>query len=137
MNVYFFTRQGGHVQRAVAEPAREYLSVALLDNDVIGSVIGSSIADLDGGPFLHPFLAGLVHSQRIARLIQQHGGGMANCCLEIMASDKLSQQKTDDVRRLPVAGMEQVGQTVGGKVGQALRAIEGVVDATSSPPFGL
>jgi hypothetical protein len=34
-------------------------------------------------------------------------------------ADELPEDKTDDVSRLPVAGVEEVGQRVGRKVGQS------------------
>ena len=57
--------------------------------------------------------------------------------LPIIASDQRPQDKADDVSRLPVAGVEQVGQGVGREVGKAVGAVEGVVQPPPAPPFRL
>ena len=54
-----------------------------------------------------------------------------------MAAHKLPENKTDDIRGLPVARVKQMRQGIGGKVGQSFRTIQCEINATTAPPFGL
>ena len=50
-------------------------------------------------------------------------------------SGYLSQQEGDHVRRLPVAGVEEVGQGHGGEGRQGVGAVQGIVDPLLAPPL--
>lgn len=47
----------------------------------------------------------------------------------------LSQQEGDHIRRLPVAGVEEVGQGHGREGSQGIGAVQGIVDPLLAPPL--
>lgn len=48
----------------------------------------------------------------------------------------LSQDEGDHISRLPVAGMEEMGQGHSGEGGEDIRTVQGIVNPLGSPPFG-
>lgn len=48
----------------------------------------------------------------------------------------LSQDEGNHVSRLPVAGMEEMGQGHSGEGSEDVRAVESIVDALGPPPSG-
>ena len=68
--------------------------------------------------FLFVCQVSLLAGQRVGRSAQSH----------------VSQYEGDGVLALPVAGVKQMRQHLGRKVGQALGTVEGVVDPFVAPP---
>ncbi len=54
----------------------------------------------------------------------------------VLRPDQLPEDERHRVRRLPVGGVEEVREGVGGEGGQPLWAVEGEVDAARAPPLG-
>ena len=103
-------------------------------------MIGGSISDLDRCSFLHPLFSRLIDFQHLTdieawidRRAESSPGIGSN---QVVASDQLTQDKADDIRRLPKAGVEEVRQTVGGEIGEAFGTIKGIVDSAATPPLG-
>jgi len=51
------------------------------------------------------------------------------------SNSHLAQNKCYDIRRFPVTGMEQVGQSISWKVCQSFRTIQCIVKPLCAPPF--
>ena len=130
MNVDPLARKRRHVQRAVAEPARDDLVPTLEDDHVVGTVVGRSVSHFYARPLLHPLLPRLVGSERPPLRMTLSSVGEA-----ALGHHQLAQDESDDVRGLPVGGVEKVGKGVGWEVSEAVRAVEGVVQPLAPPPF--
>lgn len=60
VNVHFFPSQGNHIEWTVGEPSGNHLVHALLDDHVIGTVVGSVCLNFDRGPLSLPLFSWLI-----------------------------------------------------------------------------
>ena len=108
--------------------------------------------NFDGRPLLDPLFSwlhgseGVEISEMLSSVHTAHAvacagnaasAGNAGGAVDGGAAGKLAEDEGDDVSRLPVTGMKEVGQAVGGEVGQSFGAVESVVDPPAAPPFRL
>ena len=101
----------------------------------------SRLPDFDAGPLLHPLLSRLIRSKHVQLgidYVEQSAAAKGSAeAAATFSTDQLPQDEGNDVRRFPVAGVKEVRQRVRGKVGQALGAVEGIIDPAWPPPLGL
>ena len=131
VNVDPLARERRHVERPVAEPALNHLVPTLEDNHVVGAVVGRSVSHLDARSLLHPLLPRLVGRECPSLRMT-----LSSVREAALGHHQLAEDESDDVRGLPVGGVEEVGKGVGGEVGETVRAVEGVVQPLAPPPFG-
>lgn len=132
VHVHLLAVQRDHVQRSVHESCIQSLLASLLHDDIVGPMIGRHILELDGCALLDPLLTRLSRMERSVVLVIV--GAHKRYALEFA---NLTQYEGNHIGTLPVAGMEQMRQSMCRKIAQPLGTIKSVIQTLCAPPFVL